>query len=219
MLVWLASASLVAAVVAATRWWLRRVNSLGRARAFPLFSVVLLAGLGTGLLVPVVRHATLEDRLAAAASALVGVKVTVECQTAGKQFIDAGAELGYVRFGPDGVPERETLIKRPQCKDLERFLGSDKEHPSAAEVLAVHVLTHEAMHMSGETNEARAECLAVQHDARTARLLGAPPEAAAVLARRYWRTVYPQMPDAYVSAECGPGGEMDVASLDAPWLG
>ncbi len=83
----------------------------------------------------------------------------------------------------------------------------------------MHVLTHEAMHMAGITDEARAECLAVQRDAKTARLLGASPQEAADLARRYWRTFYPRMRDEYVTPECRPGGQLDQASPDAPWLG
>jgi hypothetical protein len=218
MLTWLASAALLAAVVAASRWWLRRVDALGRARPFPVFSVTVLLIVGVGLLIPGVRREQLEDRLETVASSLVGGPVVVECQTAGREFIDLGSELGYVRYGADGVPERKTLIKRAPCRELARYLGSDQEHPSEAQVVAVHVLTHEAMHMSGITDEARAECLAVQQDARTARLLGAAPDEAAALARRYWRTVYPQMPGRYVSAECRPGGSLDHASPDAPWL-
>ena len=219
MLTWLAGGSLVAAVVAATRWRLRRVDALGRRRPFPVFSVALLVVLGVGLLAPVVRHRQLEARLGSAATALVGVPVRVQCQTAGQEFVDAGAELGYVRYGRDGVPERATLIKRAQCRDISHYLGSSRERPSTAEVVAVHVLTHEAMHMSGITDEARAECSAVQNDAWTARLLGASPEAAAVLARHYWRVVYPRMPEQYVSADCRPGGDLDLRSADAPWLG
>jgi len=218
MLTWLASATLLAAVVAATRWWLRRVDALGRARPFPVFSVTVLVIVGVGLLVPGARREQLEDRLEVVAGSLVGAPVVVECQTAGREFIDVGSELGYVRYGPDGVPERATLIKRAPCRELSRYLRSDHDHPNDAQVVAVHVLTHEAMHMSGITDEARAECLAVQHDARTARLLGAAPDEAAELAGRYWRTVYPQMPSRYVSTECRPGGQLDQASPDAPWL-
>ncbi len=218
MLTWLASGLLLAAVVAGGRWWLRRVDALGRARPFPVFSVTVLVILGVGLLVPGVRREQIEDRLEIAASSLVGVPVVVECQTAGREFIDLGSELGYVRFGADGVPERATLIKRAPCRELARYVGSDHDHPTDAQVVAVHVLTHEAMHMSGITDEARAECLAMQHDARTARLLGAAPDEAAELARLYWRTVYPQMPSRYVSTECRPGGSLDQASPDAPWL-
>jgi hypothetical protein len=218
MLTWLASAALLAAVVAASRWWLRRVDAMGRGRPFPAFSVTVLVIVGVGLLIPGVRREQLEDRLEIVASALVGAPVVVECQTAGREFIDLGSELGYVRYGADGVPERATLIKRAPCRELSRYLGSDHEHPSEAQVVAVHVLTHEAMHMSGITDEDRAECLAMQQDARTARLLGAAPDEAAELARRYWRTVYPRMPTRYVSAECRPGGRLDQGSPDAPWL-
>jgi hypothetical protein len=217
MLAWFAAALLVAAVVAATRWWLTRVDAIGRPRPFPVLSVVLLAALGGGLFVPVVRHARLEGRLESVAGQLVGAPVSVTCQSVGKELVDVGSELGYVRFGADGVPEHATLIKRDQCTDLSRYLHSDHNHPSDGEVVAVHVLTHEAMHMSGVTAEDRAECLAVQRDAQTARLLGASPEAAHRLARTYWLTVYPRMPDDYRSADCVAGGAMDQRGGDAPW--
>jgi hypothetical protein len=218
MLSWLASASLLAAVVVATRWWLRRVDALGRARPFPVFSMALLVVAGLGLFVPGVRHHQLEDRLAVVASDLAGYPVVVNCQTAGQEWIDVGSELGYVRYGPDGVPERATLIKHAQCTDLSRYLRRHGDHPDDGQVVAVHVLTHESMHMAGITDEARAECLAVQRDARTARLLGASPKQAAYLARRYWHTFYPRMADDYVSPECKPRGQLDQALPDAPWL-
>jgi hypothetical protein len=219
MLTWFAEALLLAAVVAAARWWLRRVDALGRPRPFPVLSVALLVVMGVAMLVPGVRHHQLEDRLAVVASNLSGYPVVVNCQTSSQEWVDAGSELGYVRYGRDGVPERATLIKHAQCKDLSRYLRARGDHPDDGEVLAVHVLTHEAMHMAGITDEARAECLAVQRDAKTARLLGASPEEAADLARRYWRTFYPRMRDEYVTPECRPGGQLDQASPDAPWLG
>ena len=83
--------------------------------------------------------------------------------------------------------------------------------PTRDQVEAVHVLTHEAMHLSGRLEEAAAECAAVQRDAHTARLLGAPAAA-------YWRDVYPLMPDGYRSADCRPGGTLDDGLTDAPWL-
>jgi hypothetical protein len=85
-------------------------------------------------------------------------------------------------------------------------------------VVAVHVLTHEAMHLAGVVDEAAAECAAVQRDAHTARLLGAAPADAAALATSYWQRVYPHMPDGYRSGDCRPGGAMDEGRDDAPWL-
>ena len=122
------------------------------------------------------RHKRLESRLSDVATTLVGVPATVHCQSAGKEFVDAGAELGYVRYGPDGVPERETLIKRGPCKALASYLGSDRESPDRDQIVAVHILSHEARHMAGTTDESQAECEAMQRDAHTAQLLGATPE-------------------------------------------
>jgi hypothetical protein len=102
--------------------------------------------------------------------------VAVRCQSFGGAFVDAGPELGYVRGRADGKPEPWTLINRDQ-------------------VVAVHVLTHEAMHLSGQLNEAAAE-----------------------LAAAYWRDIYPLMPDGYRSADCRPGGPLDEGLADDPWL-
>ena len=85
-------------------------------------------------------------------------------------------------------------------------------------MIAVHVITHEAMHLSGRLGDAAAECAAVQRDAETARLLGSPAADATGLAVSYWRDLYPLMPDGYRSPECRAGGAMDERLADAPWL-
>ena len=217
MLSWLALALLAAALIVVVRWWPRRIDGLGRKRPFPLISTVGLVALAVAALVPGVLRARLEHRLAVAAGAIVGVPVQVNCQSFGGAFVDAGGDLGFVPFGPGGAPERATLIKRDQCRDLSAYLRSDKGNPPREQVVAVHVLTHEAIHMSGVTNEAETECLAVQHDARMAQLLGAPAAAAAALAGSYWSEIYPRMPAEYRSDECGPGMPLDARLSGAPW--
>jgi hypothetical protein len=207
----------VAAAVVAARWYANRADELGRRRDFPLVSVVLLAVLAAGAATPGVLRARQERRLAAVASALAGVPVAVRCQRLGSAFVDAGPELGYVRWQPDGTPERRTLIKRDACRDLAAYVRSGGRRPSRAQVVAVHVLAHEAMHMAGLVQEHAAECAAVQRDARAARLLGASPDDARALAVAYWRTVYPAMPDGYRSTACRPGGTLDEHLPDAPW--
>lgn len=87
-----------------------------------------------------------------------------------------------------------------------------------AQLQAVHVLTHEAVHTGGEKSESRTECMAVQRDADTARLLGASDPAAKALAWVYWKTVYPSMPDDYRDAGCGPGGGLDESLPTSPWV-
>jgi hypothetical protein len=199
------------------RWVLVRVDSLGRTRSFPAisFGAALVVSLATGI--PVVLHARMENELARVASDIVGFPVTVQCKTLGQSWIDAHTELGYVPFGPDGVPEHETVLDGQACEDVDSWRRSDHEVLNRDQVIAVHVLTHEAMHMAGIVNEAAAECAAMQRDVRTARALGASREQARELARYYWDQVYPQMPDEYRSSECAPGGELDEGLVDAPW--
>jgi hypothetical protein len=217
VLTWTAAGLLAGAVVVVAHWSLHRVDALDRRRPFPTLWVVLLAVLAGAAFVPVVRHARLEARLGDVASVLVGRAVAVRCQTVGHAFVDAGAELGYVPYDAAGRPRGPALIKRQQCRDLAAYARSPEQSPSRGQVLAVHVLTHEAMHLAGVTDEGRAECLAVQRDAHTARLLGAPADAAARLALRYWTTVYPRMGEGYRSTECRAGGGYDLGGADAPW--
>jgi hypothetical protein len=219
VLTWVAIGAAAGALFLAGGWLLRRTDAIGRHRGFPVWSVALLGLVAVTATVPVVRAARLEHRLSAVASALVGSPVTVDCQSRGQEMTDLGHELGWVPYDDAGRPQPRTLIKRPPCSALRGYLGSGKGSPSREQVVAVHVLGHEARHMAGQTVEAEAECAALQRDALAARLLGATPEQARTLARTYWLEVYPQMPDAYWSAECAPGMRLDEHLADAPWAG
>ncbi len=217
MLLWGSGALFIGAASLTARWWGSRVDALGRASSFPLFSVVAFVLLGVTALSPWFLRARLEHRLAGAASTVVGSSVNVHCQTAGETFTDAGADLGYVAFGSDGVPETKTTIKWEQCRALASFTRSGGIRPSRDEMIAVHVLTHESMHISGIGSEVASECRAMQRDARMARLLGAGRSDARYLASWYWRTVYPHMTPAYRSDDCGPGQALDEGLPDPPW--
>lgn len=210
------SGCVVGAAAVAGSWTGRRRDSLGRPRSFPVWSVSLLAVIGLAAAVPGVRRHQEERRLARVASVLAGTPVAVHCQSFTGALSDLGAELGFVKYGADGVPEHATLIKRDQCNDLRHYLGH-RESPRRDDVIAVHVLTHESMHMRGETNEAVAECEAVQRDQQTASLLGATEAQARALAVTYWRTVYPFMPDDYRTTDCAPGHQLDEGLATAPW--
>ena len=196
---------MLGAAAVGVRWLLDRHDSLGRRKPFPWFVVGGLVLLSVATLTPFFLGLRLENRLEKAASVIVGTRVEVHCQAFGEAFVDVGQELGYVRFGPDGVPERKTLIKRQQCRDLADYVR-DPTQVAREHVVAVHTLTHEAIHMSGVGDEAETECVAVERDAEMARLLGASPEEARRLAEYYWVNVYPRMPESYRSQDCrGPG--------------
>jgi hypothetical protein len=216
-MLWAAVACVGGAIVLVVRWSLDRYDALGRAKPFPKIAVPMLGLVAVGLAAPSYLRHREEDRLSAVASSLVGSHVTVRCQTFGQEMVDPGAELGFVRYGADGVPEHQTLIKRGPCHALRAYLHSDQHTPSDDEVIAVHVLTHESMHMRGITNEAQAECAAVQRDEATAQLLGADAAEARQLARRYWLNDYPLMSDDYRTNACAPGGSLDEHLPGAPW--
>lgn len=200
------------------RWALVRVDSLGRrSRPFPVLSVGLPAVAAILCAVPVVRHAQLEAQLGHVTSILAGVSASVRCETAGQAWLEVHPERGYVAVGADGKPSHEAVVTYDTCNDLAAWIASDHRVPTLDQVIAVHVLSHEAMHVSGTLDEARAECAAVQRDARTAQLLGATVDQARSLARQYLLTVYPTLPDTYRSAGCVAGGELDEHLENSPW--
>jgi hypothetical protein len=209
-------AFLALAAIVTVRWVLRRVDALGRVAPFPRVSVGLLLAFALACAVPMWMAAQLESKLTRAATLVGGRHLEVHCQDFGNAFVDLGAELGYVRWGADGVPERSTLIKRGPCADLKGWIASTKHSPSRDQVVAVHVLTHETMHMLGVTDEAQAECAAMQRDASMAVALGATPEQGRALAQQYWSHVYPLMPAGYTGG-CGAGGQYDEGLGDPPW--
>jgi len=84
-------------------------------------------------------------------------------------------------------------------------------------VMAVHVLGHEAYHLSGIRSEAQTECEAMQRLDEVAQWLGATAEQARDLAERYDSDVYTRMPSSYRSSDCREGGTMDVAPDDPAW--
>lgn len=210
--------TVAAAAWALVRWRAALRNAWGPRRGVPWWTLGALAAVLAVTGAVTYRHDQLERRLSQAAAELVGAPVKVHCQSVGGALVDASAELGFVRFGADGVPEHAALIRYEQCQDLKVYLQHHGRSPTPDQVVAVHVLTHEAMHMRGETDEAATECEAVQRDAGMARVLGASSAGASALAAAYWRNDYPHMPDDYRSSACRPGGEMDERLPDR-WPG
>lgn len=158
-----------------------------------------------------------DQRLTRAASILAGHPVHVECQRLGGALIDMGSELGYVAYGPDGKPGDTTVIKHDACQALYDWMGSDKNDPTELQIIAVHVLAHEAEHLAGYTSEAIAECRSVQTTEQAALLLGASPAQARALAVTYADDIYPRMPDDYRTTDCRDGGRLDLHPDDPRW--
>jgi hypothetical protein len=157
------------------------------------------------------------ERMAATASALAGRDVSVSCQRLGATLIDVGSELGYVEFDAQGRPDDIAHLEYEACENLRDWLRSPKTDPTRDQVIAVHVLAHEAWHLRGEANEAITECSSLQRTAAVAQSLGATPDRAQRLAEAYWEGVYPFMPAQYRSAGCQDGGALDLDADSDLW--
>ena len=97
------------------------------------------------------------------------------------------------------------------CHNLWDYAHGGQGHPTEAQIIAVHIVAHETMHINGITSEAVAECQAVQLNNQVAEALGATPAQARELQRRYYADVYPRQRGAYFSSECVEGGELDIS--------
>jgi hypothetical protein len=158
-----------------------------------------------------------EAQFSAVATQIAERHVNIECQRFTGALVDATAEAGYVPFDADGNPVSTGRIERDTCNDLRDWLHSDMSNPPLKQVIAVHVLAHESLHLSGIRDEAETECAAMQRDDEVAESLGATADQARALATRYANEVYPHMPDDYRSNECVDGGTLDTAPDDTTW--
>ena len=125
----------------------------------------------------------------------------VACVRLAADVLDVSFTAGRVGWDRPDV----AVLRYRTCAHLWSYLLSPKHQPSLDQVTAVHVLTHEAVHVRGERNEAVTECVAMTLDAQAAELLGAAPQRAQRLADLYAQVVYPSMPDGY---------RMDCSQLD-----
>jgi hypothetical protein len=172
--------------------------------------VVCVAALATASAFEV-KHQWVQARATAVVVHVSGSATAVaDCQRFTPELVDLSATSGFVFADSQNVAH----LRRTVCNDLFAWLLSSKRAPTDGQVRAVHITVHEAMHVRGEFDEARAECFAMQRDADAAQLLGATPAQAAALAQRYYRDVYPRMPEPYVSAQCAADQAYDQTPGD-----
>jgi hypothetical protein len=143
-----------------------------------------------------------ETQYAKAIVPVAGKGKVVHCQRLLATWVFAGAELGHVQYNADGSISREAWLTYETCHHLGMWMASDKSKPTLDEVIAVHVLSHEAQHLAGVKSEANAECRAMQQDALVAQRLGATAEQARALQLQYYTQFYPHMPLDYKAAGC-----------------
>ena len=83
-------------------------------------------------------------------------------------------------------------------------------------VWSVAALSHESVHASGISNEAKAECFGLQRIPLVARALGRTAAEGRYLVRLYWELWY-RFDRPPKSSECRDGGKLDLHTDSAVW--
>ena len=178
------------------------------------------------------------------ASQLAGSDVAVECVTRGgwqmlshRYGFDRASTLALTPLRRESeaalVPTGRSLFSPRACSLAQAFWLAPSEPGSrlcdhgyrlvgecddwAAKLLAVHILGHESMHLSGVVDEAAAECLSTQLGAFVATRLGAPRGFSRSLAAEYWRYYYRDQDPRYLSPACRSGGTLDLFPGRVGW--
>lgn len=211
------------AIAAAYVWrWLRRSPDKNPLEdRFPALELLVLGAVAAAAWWPTWQADRAARKAGAVMSALAGQPLAYTCGSQLGTFFDRDTDFayGYVRWNELG-PEKRSKLRHESCDGLVEFLKNPSALPGPrrrARVIAVHVVSHEARHMLGEMNEAKADCQALQRNAQVAQALGAPVATARELALAYWQEVYPAMPAPYNSPECRPGGALDENLPTSPW--
>ncbi|HJU48638.1 MAG TPA: hypothetical protein VJ689_10905, partial [Gaiellaceae bacterium] len=174
-----------------------------------------------------------ERALSPVASEIAGRRVTVSCQSLWGSLLDVQARHGEVRFDAAGVPEPRIFLTRDTCRRLRAYRGHARHlaldclrsldwqaaqplSPTSAcyaessdTIYALLVLAHEAYHTAGVTNEATANCYAIQAMAYAAVRLGAAEDEARLTARAM-AALEPYQRGAYATSECRHGTALDL---------
>ncbi len=191
------------------------LNPLGEKRFDSFFWMMLLFAVGAAILP--LRQALFEAKMEAAVEKLThryGVQVI--CHSRLGSFFHWN-KLGYVKRGENAIHLRPDM-----CSELRSYIADPDEANKSAirhydTVLALHVLTHEAMHVNQEYNEVKADCQAYQRNHKMAQHLGIAPDKAAqsaIVIHRFRRPHHP-----YYSTQCEPGGGLDEQLIGAVWRG
>jgi hypothetical protein len=131
---------------------------------------------------------------------------SADCERFSEELFNVSQFQGYVYYDGSNVAH----LRRNVCHNLWDYAHGGQAHPTEGQIIAVHIVAHETQHINGIQSEAVAECRAVQLNHLVAEALGATPEQARELQRRYYADIYPHQQDGYVSAGCTEGGELDI---------
>jgi len=180
------------------------------------------------LRVPTVVRPLEQEAVDRVARRIAGRPVRMECEydvPGGRAFPEAGTAVVSAYLCSDIAYLRAGL--RPS----ERACLLAGAYPCPGRVsqmaIALHVFTHEAVHLRGIHDERQTDCYAIQLLPWTARWFGVPLDLARAFGRYHWAG-YGQAPrngpfpahvggSQYGSPECRPGGRYELGAPGGAW--
>jgi hypothetical protein len=163
------------------------------------------------------RWEAFEGQLADAVRPMMGsARASFECERILQGAFASHGRGGHVSIGRDGKPIGAAFLSSNTCARVKAY-RADSSGASREQIFAVHTVTHEAAHLAGMHNEAKAECTAIQRDVATMTNLGATRSDAIAQVKSYLTLNYPGLPDNYRSDQCKSGGAMDLTPKDGTW--
>ncbi len=200
-------AAAILAVMTLVAWYrvfTRRDETYGRGFRLVVTVVVSILALTAGYFE--MAHQQRQQLATEALGVLSDVKgASANCERFSEELFNVSQYQGYVYYDGSNVAH----LRRNVCHNLWDYAHGGQANPTEGQILAVHIVAHEAQHINGVQSEAVAECRAAQLNHFVAEELGATPEEARELQRRYYVDYYPRQRDDYVSGECREGGELD----------
>ena len=149
----------------------------------------------------------MESKISAVVDEVSGKKGgSVHCQRLSEAFFDTKVSAaGHV----SGDKPNVAVVNYEQCQHIFAWLERGKGEPTREQAHAVHVLTHEAVHVSGQFNEAVTECTAINRDHLTVTKLGGSAETGHQLALTYYTAIWPEMSKEYILEGCAIDPKFD----------
>lgn len=123
---------------------------------------------------------------------------SASCERGAAELLDLSTYSGHVDWDHPDLAQ----LRASTCADLAGWLASSKRDPTLRQVIAVHVVVHEAEHVRGLYVESEAECAALREDVAVAMAFGATREVAERMLATYRAEVYPYLSDEYRTS-CG----------------
>jgi len=146
-----------------------------------------------------VGERTLRDELAATRVArLVSGRDDVSVRCIGwfnlDRLVHSSAE-GWVQFDADGRAADVATVDAGQCRTFHHFVSTGKVDQKT--VVAVEVVIHESVHLSGVTDEAETMCRGLAATPKVVQALGKDPKVGLRIVNTYLHVTYGYMPEEY----------------------